>query len=123
MKRCVSAETLSEDDDDPDCHHSDVQVRRPKGPAGDGAEFVPTPGGPFSALTASMVPQDLPQKLRNPVGSRGSLLQRNVRVSKVTNLGGLGGGGGGGVMAPSVFFIFFQPHSHHLKEQIIIDVL
>ena len=66
------AETLSEDEDEP-----------PRsGPAGDGisvnalakhitsagADFNPTPGGPFSALTPSMWPQDILHKLSNPVG-------------------------------------------------------
>ncbi|KAK2178734.1 hypothetical protein NP493_529g00005 [Ridgeia piscesae] len=66
----VHAETLSEDEDEP-----------PRsGPAGDGisvnalakhitsagADFNPTPGGPFSALTPSMWPQDILHKLSNP---------------------------------------------------------
>ena len=39
------------------------------------SEFVPTPGGPFSALTPSMWPQDILHRLSNPVGVHLSLLE------------------------------------------------
>jgi len=31
------------------------------------SDFVPSPGGPFSALTSSMWPQDILHRLSNPV--------------------------------------------------------
>jgi hypothetical protein len=36
------------------------------------SDFIPTPGGPFSALTPSMWPQNILSKLTNPVSIHGS---------------------------------------------------
>lgn len=38
--------------------------------------FVPTPGGPFSALTASMWPQDILSRLNNTVRDYSVQLKR-----------------------------------------------
>ena len=62
---CILVETLSEDEDDVMQRTSDsVSVSATYGSA---SEFTPTPGGPFSALTPSMWPQDIMVKLGNPV--------------------------------------------------------
>ena len=63
----ISVETLSEDEDDMmqktgDC----VSISSTYGSS---SEFTPTPGGPFSALTPSMWPQDIMVKLGNPVSA------------------------------------------------------
>ena len=58
-------ETLSEDEDDVIERAGDsVSVSATYGGS---SEFTPTPGGPFSALTPSMWPQDVMVKLGNPV--------------------------------------------------------
>ena len=64
-----SVETLSEDEDDiiEGCSES-VSVSATQ-PFRSSSDFSPTPGGPFSALTPSMWPQDIMVKLGNPVGS------------------------------------------------------
>ncbi|KAL4239332.1 Small G protein signaling modulator 3 [Mactra antiquata] len=64
--RALKVETLSEDEDDiveGDVESVSVSATSPyKG----SSEFSPTPGGPFSALTPSMWPQDIMIKLGNP---------------------------------------------------------
>ena len=58
-------DTLSEDEDDTIQREGDsVSVASTYGSS---SEFTPTPGGPFSALTPSMWPQDIMVKLGNPV--------------------------------------------------------
>jgi len=59
---CVAAETLSEEDDD--IGHEGVSASAMPELVSD---FVPSPGGPFSALTPSMWPQDILHRLSNPV--------------------------------------------------------
>jgi len=64
----VRAETLSEEDDDVPVGADTVEglsisVSSDLLPTSD---FIPSPGGPFSALTPSMWPQDILQKLSNP---------------------------------------------------------
>ena len=60
-------ETLSEDEDDIIERAGDsVSVSATYGASHD-SDFTPTPGGPFSALTPSMWPQDVMVKLGNPV--------------------------------------------------------
>jgi len=61
----VAAETLSEEDDD-------IALGGPEGISSSAvpelvSDFVPSPGGPFSALTPSMWPQDILHRLSNPV--------------------------------------------------------
>ena len=63
----VIAETLSEDDDDITTAIGDgVSVSAQPQYTKDGSDFIPTPGGPFSALTPSMWPQDILHRLSNP---------------------------------------------------------
>ncbi|XP_041363348.1 small G protein signaling modulator 3-like isoform X1 [Gigantopelta aegis] len=62
--KVTTADTLSEDEDDiaPSCSVDGVSISaHPNFP--NSSDFVPTPGGHFSALTPSMWPQDLIQKL------------------------------------------------------------
>lgn len=67
MLSMFAAETLSEDEDDigEGCTES-ISVSSTY-PYKGGSDFSPTPGGPFSALTPSMWPQDIMSKLGNPV--------------------------------------------------------
>ncbi|KAI0232017.1 RUN and TBC1 domain-containing protein 3 [Lamellibrachia satsuma] len=67
----VHAETLSEDEDDapPTGSTGDgvsVSATTKHTSSSGGSDFNPTPGGPFSALTPSMWPQDILHKLSNP---------------------------------------------------------
>ena len=57
-----SAETLSEDDDDVVDDNDGLSISMPSYTG-----FIPSPGGPFSALTSSMWPQDVIQSATNPV--------------------------------------------------------
>lgn len=67
-------ETLSEDEDDVIERTADsVSVSATYGSA---SEFTPTPGGPFSALTPSMWPQDIMVKLGNPVRTKFIIILR-----------------------------------------------
>lgn len=62
---CVSAETLCEEDDDIMLGgHEGMNISAVPELVSD---FVPSPGGPFSALTPSMWPQDILHRLSNPV--------------------------------------------------------
>ncbi|KAK2160806.1 hypothetical protein LSH36_127g18070 [Paralvinella palmiformis] len=62
----VQAETLSEDEDDIIMTTGDsVSVTALPDYDKDGSDFIPSPGGPFSALTPSMWPQDILQSLNN----------------------------------------------------------
>ena len=68
--KMFAAETLSEDEDDTEVSPGpgeglSVGVNPPM--AVPGSDFTPTPGGPFSALTPSMWPQDILSRLNNPV--------------------------------------------------------
>ncbi|CAD5123331.1 DgyrCDS11688 [Dimorphilus gyrociliatus] len=72
--RRIQAETLSEDEDEKSVIVGEgISISAPpQYEASDG--FVPTPGGPFSALTPSMWPQDILSKLHNtPEDSSGQL--------------------------------------------------
>ena len=61
---CYSAETLSEDEEDSDFDTGDgVSISSMPKFTNGASEFIPTPGGPFSALTPSMWPQDVMQRL------------------------------------------------------------
>ena len=61
-------ETLSEDEDEVHMTFGDgLSVSATPSYTNDGSEFTPTPGGPFSALTPSMWPQDILHRLSNPV--------------------------------------------------------
>ncbi|KAL3875519.1 hypothetical protein ACJMK2_033464 [Sinanodonta woodiana] len=67
--KATEVETLSEDEDDP-VYDSGLSSSLPVG----SAEFTPTPGGPFSALTPSMWPQDIMSKLeKQPEDPNGQL--------------------------------------------------
>lgn len=60
----IVVETLSEDEDDlVHSTHVGMSPSHTANPQG----FVPTPGGPFSALTPSMWPEDILTKLSNQV--------------------------------------------------------
>lgn len=61
-----AVETLSEDEDDLVAGHVE-NVSVSTGQYASSSDFVPTPGGPFSALTPSMWPEDILAKLGNPV--------------------------------------------------------
>jgi len=64
------AETLSEDEDDIIMTTGDsVSVTALPDYDKDGSDFIPSPGGPFSALTPSMWPQDILQSLNNTVST------------------------------------------------------
>jgi len=64
----VAAETLSEEDDDIALGgHDGISASAMPELVSD---FVPSPGGPFSALTPSMWPQDILHRLSNPVRSQ-----------------------------------------------------
>ena len=62
---CFVAETLSEEDDD--ITLSDHQGISSSAMPELVSDFVPSPGGPFSALTPSMWPQDILHRLSNSV--------------------------------------------------------
>lgn len=62
---CFVAETLSEEDDD--ITLSDHQGISSSAMPELVSDFVPSPGGPFSALTSSMWPQDILHRLSNSV--------------------------------------------------------
>jgi len=65
---CFVAETLSEEDDeDITGTLSDHQGLSASIMPELVSDFVPSPGGPFSALTPSMWPQDILHRLSNPV--------------------------------------------------------
>lgn len=60
----LTVETLSEDEDDViHSGHVGMSPNHTANPQG----FEPTPGGPFSALTSSMWPEDILTKLSNQV--------------------------------------------------------
>ena len=63
-------ETLSEDEEDRAHARGDGLSISSDANYTAGSDFVPTPGGPFSALTPSMWPQDIMQKLTNPVSKK-----------------------------------------------------
>jgi len=60
----IAAETLSEEDDDMMGDREGIHISAMPELVSD---FVPSPGGPFSALTPSMWPQDILHRLSNPV--------------------------------------------------------
>ena len=63
-----SADTLSEDEDDAAMSGGDgLCISESTQYSTCDSDFVPTPGGPFSALTPSMWPQDILHRLSNPV--------------------------------------------------------
>ena len=62
------AETLSEDEDyAPEAEGDSISIAALPDYTECGSDFIPTPGGPFSALTPSMWPQDIFSRLSNPV--------------------------------------------------------
>ena len=64
----ISADTLSEDEDDAAMSGGDgLCISESTQFSACDSDFVPTPGGPFSALTPSMWPQDILHRLSNPV--------------------------------------------------------
>jgi len=63
----LTVETLSEDEEDVVEGFSKSVSVTTSYPYKGSSEFSPTPGGPFSALTPSMWPQDIMLKLTNPV--------------------------------------------------------
>ena len=65
----VLVDTLSEDEDETmGPAGGGVRVKAPSSYASSGgSDFNLTPGGPFSALTPSMWPQDILHKLSHPV--------------------------------------------------------
>ena len=66
-----SVETLSEDEEDIIGSASGEGVSINVTPSySSPSDFTPTPGGPFSALTPSMWPQDIMAKINNPVRYR-----------------------------------------------------
>ena len=66
----ISVETLSEDEEDiPEGCDGSISVSA-MSPYKGASDFSPTPGGPFSALTPSMWPQDIMLKLGNPVSNQ-----------------------------------------------------
>ncbi len=66
----LPAETLSEDEEDIPCNSGDgIGIGSCPDYTSAGSEFVPTPGGPFSALTPSMWPQDILHRLSHPVNT------------------------------------------------------
>ncbi|XP_052825542.1 small G protein signaling modulator 3 homolog isoform X2 [Octopus bimaculoides] len=71
---CVS-DTLSEDEDDYIVRETGEGVSVCAVPSyNHNSDFTPTPGGPFSALTPSMWPQDILSRLNNPpVDAKGQL--------------------------------------------------
>ena len=65
------AETLSEDEDDGIMVPGEgVSISATPSFTSSSSEFTPTPGGPFSALTPSMWPQDILSRLGNPVSKQ-----------------------------------------------------
>ena len=62
----ITVETLSEDEEDAEATGEAVSISA-SSPYSGSSEFSPTPGGPFSALTPSMWPQDIMLKVVNPV--------------------------------------------------------
>lgn len=62
----ISVETLSEDEDDI-VLPSGSGISVSQSSHSPQSEFTPTPGGPFSALTPSMWPEDILSKLGNQV--------------------------------------------------------
>ena len=61
-------ETLSEDEEDIIGSATGEGVSINVNPSySSHSDFTPTPGGPFSALTPSMWPQDIMAKINNPV--------------------------------------------------------
>lgn len=67
-RKATAADTLSEDDDDeyiPGENGEGISIAATPHYSSN-SDFTPTPGGPFSALTPSMWPQDILSKLNNP---------------------------------------------------------
>ncbi|XP_052267049.1 small G protein signaling modulator 3 homolog isoform X1 [Dreissena polymorpha] len=64
--RVTKVETLSEDEDEGNDYTESISVSSAQPFMGGQGDFNPTPGGPFSALTPSMWPQDIMLKLNNP---------------------------------------------------------
>ena len=72
-------ETLSEDEDDViGVGLEGISVAAGHYLADSNSEFTPTPGGPFSALTPSMWPEDLLAKLGNPVRCYIKMIMRMI---------------------------------------------
>lgn len=66
----ITADTLSEDEDDYTAVETGEGISISAIPHyNSNSDFTPTPGGPFSALTPSMWPQDILSKLNNPVSN------------------------------------------------------
>ncbi|XP_062614962.1 small G protein signaling modulator 3 homolog isoform X1 [Saccostrea cucullata] len=63
--KATTVETLSEDEDDLVVGHGE-NIAVSSSQYNTTSDFVPTPGGPFSALTPSMWPEDILSKLGNP---------------------------------------------------------
>lgn len=66
-RKATAADTLSEDEDDYVAVETGEGISISAIPHyNSNSDFTPTPGGPFSALTPSMWPQDILSKLNNP---------------------------------------------------------
>ena len=71
-----SAETLSEDEEDVIMVPGEgVSISATPSFMSSSSEFTPSPGGPFSALTPSMWPQDILSRLGNPVSDEKHVLR------------------------------------------------
>ncbi|XP_013385026.1 small G protein signaling modulator 3 isoform X1 [Lingula anatina] len=64
--KASNVDTLSEDEDDVGAAGDGMSISAVPKYSINGSEFTPTPGGPFSALTPSMWPQDLLNKINHP---------------------------------------------------------
>ena len=80
-----AVETLSEDEDDLVAGQGE-NISVSSNQYNSSSDFVPTPGGPFSALTPSMWPEDILAKLRNQVsgyGQRGFIIFQSVSTFEI----------------------------------------
>ena len=77
----VAAQTLSDDDDDDELSLDGESLHIDNVAKYTSSDFEPTPGGPFSALTPSMWPQDIIQRLSDPVRVLYSIKTKNPRLT------------------------------------------
>ena len=80
-----AVETLSEDEDDLVAGQGE-NISVSSNQYNSSSDFVPTPGGPFSALTPSMWPEDILAKLGNPVSGydqRGFIIFQPVSIFEI----------------------------------------
>ena len=77
----VAAQTLSDDDDDDEISLDGESLHIDNVAKYTSSDFEPTPGGPFSALTPSMWPQDIIQRLSDPVRVLYSIKTKNPRLT------------------------------------------